>query len=182
MVHELKLVTIQILCICVFVAAFFKMCGFDKKMVQKIIGVIGGSSVTSEIYELARNVGQKIAEAGFTLVTGGKTGVMEAASRGAKEAGGWVIGVLPGDSPAEANAYVDFPIVTGLGIARNIIIVRTARVIIAIDGSHGTLSELAFALQLRKPIIGLRTWDVDEAIHKAETADEAIQLAQSFLS
>ncbi len=147
---------------------------------QKIIGVIGGSSVNPEIFELAREVGQKIAEAGFTLVTGGRTGVMEAASRGAKEAGGLVIGILPGTSAPEANPYVDVPIVTGLGIARNIIIVRTAQVIIAIDGSYGTLSELAFALQLHKPIIGLRTWDVDETIHKAETADEAIQLAQSF--
>jgi len=150
--------------------------------VQKIIGVIGGSSVDPEIYELARGVGQKIAREGFTLVTGGRTGVMEAASRGAKEAGGLVIGILPGDSSTEANPYVDVPIVTGLGIARNSIIVRTAQVIIAIDGSYGTLSEPAFALQMRKPIIGLRTWDVDETIQKTETADEAIQLARSFLA
>jgi len=149
---------------------------------QKIIGVIGGSLVDPEIYELARAVGQKIAREGFTLVTGGRTGVMEAASRGAKEAGGLVIGILPGDSSTEANPYVDVPIVTGLGIARNSIIVRTAQVIIAIDGSYGTLSELAFALQMRKPIIGLRTWDVDETIQKTETADEAIQLARSFLA
>ncbi|GBD94199.1 putative lysine decarboxylase [bacterium BMS3Abin05] len=148
---------------------------------KKIVGVIGGASVDAGLYELAREVGRGLAENGLVLVTGGRTGVMEAASRGAKEKGGLVIGILPGDSREQANPYVDIPIVTGLGIARNILIVRTAQVVIAIDGGYGTLSELAFALQLGKPVIGLHTREIDENIHTVETPEKAVQLALKFL-
>ncbi len=144
---------------------------------KKIIGVIGGASVLEEIYELALEVGREIARAGAVLVCGGRTGVMEAASRGAHEAGGLVVGILPGSSPGEANPFVDIPIVTNLGLARNVLVVQTAQALIAVDGSYGTLSELAFALQLGKPIAGLRTWEVDSQIHRVETPAEAVRWA-----
>ena len=144
---------------------------------KKIIGVIGGASVSEEIYELALEVGREIARAGAVLVCGGRTGVMEAASRGAHEEGGLVVGILPGSSPEEANPFVDVPIVTNLGLARNVLVVQTAQALIAVDGSYGTLSELAFALQLGKPIAGLRTWEVDSQIHRVETPAEAVRWA-----
>ncbi len=144
---------------------------------KKLIGVIGGASVSEDIYRLAQDVGREIAQAGAVLVCGGRTGVMEAASRGAHEAGGLVVGILPGASPQEANPFVDIPIVTNMGLARNAIVVQTAQAVVAVDGSYGTLSELAFALQLGKPIVGLQTWEVDARIYRAQTPTEAVQWA-----
>ena len=144
---------------------------------KKLIGVIGGASVSEDIYRLAQDVGREIARAGAVLVCGGRTGVMEAASRGAHEAGGLVVGILPGASPQEANPFVDIPIVTNMGLARNAIVVQTAQALVAVDGSYGTLSELAFALQLGKPIAGLQTWELDARIHRAQTPAEAVQWA-----
>lgn len=144
---------------------------------KKLIGVIGGASVSEDIYRLAQDVGREIAQAGAVLVCGGRKGVMEAASRGAHEAGGLVVGILPGASPQEANPFVDIPIVTNMGLARNAIVVQTAQAVVAVDGSYGTLSELAFALQLGKPIVGLQTWEVDARIYRAQTPTEAVQWA-----
>lgn len=146
-----------------------------------LIAVIGGSSPTSEEASLARDVGRALAEAGAVLICGGRGGVMEAACRGAKEAGGTTIGVLPGPDASEANPYVDIPIVTGIGEARNAIIVRTAQVAIAVGGSYGTLSEIAFALGFDTPVIGLRTWTVEREGHppapiiRVETAEQAVR-------
>ena len=138
---------------------------------------------------MAEAVGRALAEAGAILICGGRGGVMAAACRGAKSAGGLTIGVLPGDSAAEANPYVDIPIVTGMGEARNIIIVRTAHAVIAVGGEFGTLSEIAFALKLGRPVVGLGTWELSkeghpvQAILTASTPVEAVQLAldRSFL-
>ena len=102
---------------------------------------------------------------------------MEAACRGAQAESGLTIGILPGDSRVEANDYVDIPIVTGMGIGRNIMVVRSSQSIIAIDGSYGTLSEISYALQLGIPVIGINTWDISENIHRAESAKEAVQMA-----
>ncbi len=148
---------------------------------KTILGVIGGASVSEEIYQLAREVGREIARAGAVLVCGGRSGVMEAVSRGAHETGGLVVGILPGASSQEANPYVDIPIVTNMGLARNAIIVQTAHALIAIDGSYGTLSELAFALQLGKPIVGLRTWEISPQIPRVQTAAEAVRLTLQAL-
>jgi uncharacterized protein (TIGR00725 family) len=117
------------------------------------------------------------------LICGGLTGVMEEAARGAREEGGLTIGVIPGDDPRQANRYIDIPIVTGMGYARNIIIVRSARAVIAIGGSYGTLSEIAYALNLGVPLIGLGTWDIakidgDETrMVMVKTPEEAVEEA-----
>ncbi len=109
---------------------------------------------------MARQVGAELARRGATVVCGGLGGVMEAVCMGAKSEGGATIGVLPGSDPADANAWVDIPICTGLGHARNVIIVKTGRAVIAVGGAYGTLSEIGHALAEQAPVIGLRTWDL----------------------
>ena len=124
------------------------------------VSVIGGEHCSKEIYEMAREVGRKIAEMGAVLITGGRGGVMEAASRGAKEKGGTTIGILPSDSRQEGNKYLDYAIVTGIGYARNVLVVLNGDIIIASEGHYGTLSEIAFALEFGKPVYGLMSWEV----------------------
>jgi uncharacterized protein (TIGR00725 family) len=141
-----------------------------------LIGVIGASSCSAEIAELAEAVGREIGKRGAVLICGGLGGVMEFASKGAKEAGGLTIGILPGTSTEDANSYIDIPIVTGLGHARNIVIAHSADSLIALSGEHGTLSEIAIGLKLKKTVIGLNTWDI-EGVIPAKTAAEAIDKA-----
>jgi uncharacterized protein (TIGR00725 family) len=150
----------------------------------KAVAVIGGADHNAEMAELAYKVGRQLAEAGCAVVCGGTGGVMEAVCRGAKSSGGLTIGILGGSDPAEANACVDVPICTGLGEARNTIVVRCAsESVIAIGGEFGTLSEIGFALKLGKRVIGLKTWEFAQAAGKcdaievAQTADEAVRLA-----
>ena len=140
-----------------------------------VIGVIGGNSCTEDAARQAEDVGKEIAGRGGILICGGLGGVMEAACRGAKKKKGLTIGVLPGSRIGDANPYVDIPIVTGMGVARNIIIIRSAIGIIAVDGKYGTLSEIAFCLQFKKPIVGLGTWDIDTSIRQAAKAKEAVK-------
>ena len=141
---------------------------------MKMIGVIGAGSCNDEIYEVARKVGDGIAKAGAILVCGGLGGVMEAACRGAYEAGGQTVGILPGPDRAEANPYVTVPIVTDLGHARNILIVRSSHVLVAVSGGYGTLSEISIALKLGKPVIGLHTWPDMKGIHYVTTPEDAM--------
>jgi uncharacterized protein (TIGR00725 family) len=148
------------------------------------IGVMGPSEAPEELYSLAEEVGRLIAEAGAILICGGGTGVMEAASKGARSAGGITVGILPGTNENEANQYVDIPIITGMGHGRNIINVRSSDVVIAIGGGYGTLSEIALALRTNKPVIGLSTWDfsikgIRESTHyfQVRTAKEALREA-----
>ena len=140
-----------------------------------IIAVIGAGSCDKEIYGIAEEAGRLIARKGAVLVTGGLEGVMEAASKGAKEAGGMTIGILPGFSKQEANNYVTVPIITGLSHARNVIIARSADALIAVSGEYGTLSEIAIALKLGKPVVGIRAWDNIEGVIKVNSPEEAIQ-------
>ena len=148
-----------------------------------IVAVVGGGSCSHAEAAMAEAVGRHLAEAGATVICGGLGGVMAAACRGAKSAGGLTVGVLPGISALDANRYVDVSIVTGMGEARNVIIVRTAMAVIAVGGEFGTLSELALALKLGRPVIGLGTWELAKegralhAIVKAKTAEEAVRLA-----
>lgn len=150
---------------------------------RTFIAVIGAGRCPPETARLAQEVGRRLAEKGAVLVCGGLGGVMEAACRGAKEVGGLTIGILPGTSHHEANPYVDVPIVTGLGEARNIIIVRTAQAVIAVAGEYGTLSEIAFALKLGRPVVGLQTWKLAqngkpvEEIIEVATPQEAVEKA-----
>ena len=124
------------------------------------IGVIGPAFCQPDVYDLAREVGFLIGRKGAILICGGRSGVMEASAKGAKEAGGITVGILPGNSASDANPYIDIPIVTGLGNARNVINILTSQAIIAIHGSYGTLSEIALSMKCRIPVVGLRTWDL----------------------
>ncbi|MDI6735387.1 MAG: TIGR00725 family protein [bacterium] len=149
------------------------------------IGVIGESQPSLEGKKLAFEVGVEIAKAKAILICGGLSGVMEEASRGAKSQGGLTVGILPGTDKATANPYIDIPIVTGLDQARNIIIIRSSQAVIAIEGSYGTLSEMAFCLKLGVPLIGLKTWKLNRENHEippiiyAQTAKEAVEIAIS---
>lgn len=154
----------------------------DKK---PLIAVIGGSRPNKKEKELAFQVGKELALHGAILVCGGLSGVMEAACKGARESGGLTIGILPGDSPDTANEYVEIPIVTGLGYARNIAVVKSARAVIAVGGAYGTLSEISHALQAGIPVIGLTTWQLtrrgrkDKSIIIAADAKDAVEKALS---
>ena len=140
------------------------------------IGVIGGSKADRESLQTAFNVGKLIAEKGAILICGGLVGVMEAACRGAKQAGGLTVGILPGNSRHEANLHIDIAIATGLGYSRNSLVAMNSDVLIAIDGEYGTLTEIAYGCIYGKKIIGLGTWDI-EGVIKASSAEEAVELA-----
>jgi uncharacterized protein (TIGR00725 family) len=124
------------------------------------IAVIGTSADDPELAVLAERVGASVARAGARLICGGRSGVMEAAARGAAGEGGEVIGILPGDDPADANPHVTHPVATGVGQARNIAVVASGDAVIAIGGAWGTLAEIAFARRMGRPVVGLRTWEV----------------------
>lgn len=147
------------------------------------IGVIGGSDVSPQIAGLAEEIGREIARQGAVLVCGGMGGAMEAACRGASAEGGLTIGILPGEDRQTANSYVKVPIVTGIGYARNVAVVKSSQAIIAIDGSYGTLTEIGYALQSNIPVIGLKTWSlsiddkVDKSIIPAKNPKEAVEKA-----
>lgn len=145
-----------------------------------IIGVVGGNQPTDQEAAWAEEVGRGIARNGAVLVTGGMGGAMEAASKGAAEEGGLVVGVLPGSFRSAANPYVTIPIVTGMSYARNIVVVKTAMSVIAVGGKYGTLSEIAHALGEGIPVVGLGTWELgrngalDGAIHRAAGPEDAV--------
>jgi len=149
---------------------------------------MGPGSCSPDVYALAREVGFLLARKGAILICGGYGGVMDAAAKGVREGGGIAIGILSGDKAAEANPYIDIPIVTGLGSARNNINALTSQAIIAISGSYGTLSEIALALKCGTPVVGLRTWELappgGEAIPivLARTAEEAVDTALALVS
>jgi uncharacterized protein (TIGR00725 family) len=121
-------------------------------------------------------VGRLVAERGAVLVCGGRGGAMEAACRGAKQAGGLTVGILPGSDRSDANPYVDVALPTGLGEARNALVVRAADAVIAIGGGYGTLSEIALALKAGKPVIGLDTWEID-GVAPADGPEAAVAAA-----
>jgi hypothetical protein len=140
------------------------------------IAVIGGNRPGRQALDAAFEVGRLIARAGAVVVCGGLSGVMEAASRGAREEGGLVVGILPGGSPAEANPWVDIAIATGLGYTRNSLVVMNADAVIAVDGEYGTLSEIAYGLIHGKKVVGLGTWAV-KGVAEAASPEEAVRMA-----
>ena len=152
------------------------------------IGVCGPSEASAGVLALAEQVGAEIARQGGIVVCGGLGGVMEAAARGARTAGGLTVGILPGSSAEEANPFIDVPIVTGLGEARNALVVHSSDAIIAIDGAYGTLSEIALALKMGVPVIGLGTWQLRAPdgsvppIVPAQTPAEAVEKAFAVIS
>jgi len=138
------------------------------------IAIVGGGDCSPEVREQAQMLGRLLAERGHVIICGGLGGVMEAAARGAREAGGLVVGVLPGEK-MEANPYVGIAIATGMGHARNVIIVKSADAVIALPGEHGTLSEMALALKMKKRVISLHSWEIPGTI-KANTPQDAVRL------
>ena len=153
-----------------------------------IIAIIGGGDCSPPIAAIAEEVGAEIARRGAGLVCGGLGGVMEAACRGADREGGLTIGILPGDSRHNANPYVQIPIVTGIGYARNVAVVKSAQAVIAINGSYGTLSEIGHALQSGIPVIGLNTWGLsidgqaDNSIVPASDPKDAVKKAIELIT
>ncbi len=155
-----------------------------------MISVIGGEDASPEALQMAEAVGRELARRGVTLVCGGHGGIMEAACRGARSAGGHTLGILPGRNARETppNPYVEFAVFTGIGFARNSIVVLSGDAVIAIDGAYGTLSEIAHALIHDIPLVGLDTWDfayhghdadrIVRAGTPAEAVEKAIALAQ----
>ncbi len=155
---------------------------------KRFIAVIGGSQPTSKEAKVAEKVGRELAKQGVILVCGGLGGVMEAACKGASSEAGMTIGILPGDSRQAANSYVQIPIATSLGYARNAAVVKSAQAVIAIGGSYGTLTEIGYALQSGIPVIGLNTWAIsrnsklDNSIIPAESPAEAVKKALELAS
>jgi uncharacterized protein (TIGR00725 family) len=146
--------------------------------VQPYVAVVGPGEATPEEIATAEEVGRLLAERGAVLVCGGLGGVMEAACRGAKEGGGRTVGILPGDDRAAANPHVDVAIATGLGEARNALVVRAADALIAVGGAYGTLSEIALALKTGTPVVGIRSWELaGRPLREARDAREAVALA-----
>ena len=147
------------------------------------IAVIGAARAPEAQYSDAVRIGRRLAEAGAVVVCGGLGGVMEAACRGAKEAGGTTVGILPGNDRSEANDFVDVAIATGIGEARNVSVVATADAVLAVGGEFGTLSEIALALKAGTPVIGLDSWELGragravDAVEAASDADEAAAMA-----
>ena len=153
-------------------------------MRQTVIGVIGSGEPHPETGQLAFRVGSEIARLGASVICGGLGGVMEAAARGAHQNGGTVIGVLPGGSSSQGNPWLTVSVATGLGEARNLAVVRSAAAVIAVGGSYGTLSEIAFCLKFGVPVVGLKTWrlqhdmnEMSDPLLRATEPEEAVRLA-----
>ena len=151
-----------------------------------IIAIIGDSSCSRQEAKLAESIGELLAQRGATVICGGLGGVMEAACRGAKSRGGLTVGILPGQDSSTANPWVDIPVVTGIGEARNVAVVKSAQAVIAVCGGYGTLSEIAYALKSGIPVIGLNTWSLsrngreDNSIIRVKSAAEAVDKAISL--
>jgi len=156
-------------------------CGFTVMKRSPIIAVIGGRKADKNLKKEAEAVGRFIAEKGGILVCGGMHGIMEAAAKGAKQVGGLTVGILPQDHKRDANPYIDIPIATGLGIGRNVVIARTADALIALGGEYGTLSEIAFGLQMGKPVVGIKSWEI-RGITPAKDAEEAVRTVLEIIA
>jgi hypothetical protein len=143
-------------------------------MRKKVVSVIGGHSCNPEVEQLAQNLGRELAKVVDILVCGGLGGIMKAVCQGFKSGGGLTIGIIPSYNKKEANPYIDIVIPTGLGLARNVLVVKSADVVVALPGEAGTLSEIAYALQFGIPVISLKSWDIPGVI-KVETVEGAIK-------
>ena len=141
---------------------------------KKVIGVIGGHTCSNEVEQIAQNLAKNLAKVVDFIVCGGLGGTMKAVCKGFKESGGITIGIITSYDKNDANEYVDIVIPTGLGLARNVLVVQSADAVIALPGSYGTLSEIAYCLQFKKPVISLTSWDIKGVI-KVNTVDEAIK-------
>ncbi len=150
-------------------------------MRKKIVSVIGGHACSKEVEQIAHNLGEKLAKVVDMLACGGLSGTMKAVCQGFKAEGGVTIGILPGYNKNDANAFVDIAIPTGMGLARNVLVVKCADVVIALPGEMGTLSEVAYCLQFGIPVISLNSWDIKGVI-KVKTVEEAIHRVKELLT
>ena len=144
------------------------------------ISVFGGRDITPEVYEDTLEIGRRLADEGYLVFCGGGVGVMEAIAKGVHDEGGIVVGVLKGQDLEEGNKYLTVPIATGIGIARNAILAYNCDAAIAISGQYGTLSEIAYAFQLKKPVIGYKTWDIDSVVCADSPSDVVIKLKKEL--
>ena len=142
------------------------------------ISVFGGRQITDEIYEDTRELGRILGKDGYLVYCGGGSGVMEAVSKGVDESGGICVGILKGMTLDEMNSYIHIPMATNMGIARNALLAYNCDVAVAVSGQYGTLSEIAYALQLEKPVVGLHSWDIDK-IYKANSINDVITYIES---
>lgn len=149
-------------------------------MRKKIVGVIGGHTCSKEVVQLAHKLGKRLAKVVDILVCGGLGGVMKAVCLGFKAGGGLTIGIITTYDKNDANEYCDIVIPSGLGYARNVLVVQTGDVIVALPGEYGTLSEVAFALQFKKLIISLNSWDIPGVV-KVKTVDEAVEKVKELV-
>jgi uncharacterized protein (TIGR00725 family) len=150
-------------------------------MHKKIVSVIGGRSCKLKVEQIAHKLGKKLAKVADYLVCGGLSGTMKAVCAGFKANGGVTIGIIPSYDKNDANEYVDIVIPTGLGLARNVLVVKSADVVVALPGEAGTLSEIAYCIQFGIPVISLRSWDIAGVI-KVKTANEAVSKVKEILS
>ncbi|SVA45582.1 uncharacterized protein METZ01_LOCUS98436 [marine metagenome] len=144
------------------------------------ISVFGGRDITPDVYEDTLEIGRRLADEGYLVFCGGGAGVMEAIAKGVHDEGGIVVGVLKGQDLEEGNKYLTVPIATGIGIARNAILAYNCDAAIAISGQYGTLSEIAYAFQLKKPVIGYKTWDIDSVVCADSPSDVVIKLKKEL--
>jgi uncharacterized protein (TIGR00725 family) len=145
------------------------------------VSVVGSGTASGELYEMAREIGRLVAKRDGTLICGGRAGVMEAAARGATEAGGMAIGILPDEDRTRANEYLSYSIATGMGHARNLAVVCSGDVVIAVGGEYGTLSELGLARKVGRPVVALRSWELGEHVSVASSPEKAVEAAFGFL-
>ncbi|MFC1657645.1 TIGR00725 family protein [Candidatus Moduliflexota bacterium] len=145
------------------------------------LGIVGAGTAGGNLPALAQKVGALAAERGWTVICGGMGGVMAAVSEGVAEAGGIVVGILPGSSRKEGNPHLTVALPTNMGHGRNAIIAQSADVLIAVGGGYGTLSEIALGLKMGKPVISLESWCPDSNVTRAESAEEAVEAAARSL-
>ncbi len=144
---------------------------------QPAIAVIGAADASIELCEVAREVGCAIAARGAVLICGGLGGVMKAAAEGARRSGSHTIGIIPGYDHESANEHVEFVVATGMGEARNAVVVASSDAVVALPGEGGTLAEIGFALKLGRPVVALNSWPELKGLARAESPDSAVELA-----
>ena len=149
---------------------------------QMRVSVFGGREITEDIYDETVLLGGMLANEGYTIFCGGGSGVMEAISKGAKKRNGLVIGILKGRSLEEANEFISIPILTDIGISRNAILAYNCDVALAISGNYGTLSEIAYAFQLNKPVVGYKTWGINPIIKAKSPEDVMLKIKKEFMN
>ncbi|MDD4907483.1 MAG: TIGR00725 family protein [Candidatus Omnitrophica bacterium] len=147
---------------------------------KSIVGIVGWHHSTRVVEQNALKIGKKLADVADILVCGGLSGTMEAVCQGFKSGGGLTMGILPGYDKGDANPYVDIPIPTGLGLARNVLVVKTADVVVAFPGEAGTLSEIAYCLQFGIPVVSFHSWNIPGVI-KVQTINEVVDKVAELL-